>query len=138
MSNIRLAAILFCGALIGLGCKSENPVDNANDRPLLLAINANPITIAPNGTSNIAVEAFDQDGDALTITYSVSGGVIVGNNETAIFTADSAEGVKSITVKVADGRGGEIAGSASLNVTKNPALITLANQLLEQGLSGTQ
>jgi hypothetical protein len=138
MSYLRIAASLVCVALINLGCLGETSVDSVNTEPILLGINVNPITIAPNDTSNISVVAFDQDNDALTITYSASGGTIVGNNETAIFKADSAQGVKSITVKIVDGRGGEADGSASLNVAKNPELITLATQVLEQGMTGTQ
>jgi hypothetical protein len=138
MRKIRRAATFSWCTLIWLGCQSDNPVDSVNDKPVLLAINANPITIAPNGTSDIALDVIDQDGDALTVTYSASGGTIVGDGGTAIFTADSAEGVKGITVKINDGRGGEVSGSASINVTKNPALITIAVQLLEQSASGTQ
>lgn len=66
-----------------------------------------------------------------------SGGSIVGNTASVIWTAPSTAGTYSVAVTVKDGQGGEAQGSGSLNVI-TPAIVTQITGLahFEAGVNG--
>ena len=138
MTTPRRAGIVSTALLLFTGCLNEEPTNSVNVPPSLNAIIANPITIAPQGIARISLDAFDSNRDVLTVAYSTTSGSIFEEGGTATFTADTAEGVTWITVKLEDGHGGVASGSASINVTSNPATITVAAQLLPSSRAGVE
>jgi len=96
------------------GCDTTEP---GNNIPVISAVTVNPSSVNANGTATVSVTATDTDNDALNYAYMPSGGSIVGNTASVIWTAPSTAGAYSVTVTVSDGQGGEATGSGSLNVT---------------------
>ncbi len=106
-----LLLALFMG-LIFTSCKK----DPSNSNPVISGVTVSPGMVNANGTATINVNAIDPDGDALTYSYSVTGGAVTGSGATATWTAPSSEGAHSVTVTVADGKGGTATGNGALTV----------------------
>ena len=98
--------------------------DEENHAPTITSVVVNPTTVNANGITTVSVTAADQDGDALTYSYIVSGGSIIGNGATATWTAPAVEGANSVTVTVSDGKGGQASSNASLTVLAQVTQIT--------------
>ena len=74
-----------------------------NRQPEILAFNGNPLTLAPNETATISVDAVDPDDDVLTYTWTTTGGTINGDSATVNWTAPSEVGSYQVEVTVSDG-----------------------------------
>lgn len=94
---IRLILLLAITILI-IGCGEEE-----QNTPIIFSIKADPQIVLPNGTSNITVEAGDQDKDTLTYTWAVSSGNIEGSGKNVVWKSPNEEGKYEITVTVSDG-----------------------------------
>jgi hypothetical protein len=111
---------LIITLLLIAGCDTAEPKNNA---PEINSVTVNPPSVNVNGTATVTVDADDADNDPLTYTYMPSGGSIVGNTASVIWTAPSTAGAVSVTVTVKDGEGGEDTGSGNLMVTAS-AVVT--------------
>ncbi len=80
---------------------------------------ATPAAIDAAHTSKLAVEAWDLDGDPIAYTWSADLGSVAGKGATAVFTPPAVSGstVCTVTVEIADGRGGVAANSTFITVT---------------------
>lgn len=107
--------------LLVVGCKKTTEPEN--NAPVISAVTVNPPSVNVNDTATVTVTATDEDGDALTYSYMPSGGSIIGNTASVIWTAPSTAGAYSVAVNVTDGQGGEASGSGSLTVIQ-PAVVT--------------
>lgn len=69
--------------------------------------------------SNLTVNAIDADGDALSYSWTASGGAISGSGSSAVFTPPrvSTQTVFTVTVTISDGQGGTVASSVPITVT---------------------
>lgn len=90
--------------------------DAKNSNPVVSAVTVAPSSVNANGIASITVVASDPDGDALTYSYSVTGGAITGSGASVSWTAPSAAGAHSVTVTVSDGNGGTATGNGALTV----------------------
>ncbi len=103
-------------------CKKDE--DDKNNNPSIASVTVVPGSVAANGIATVSVAATDPDGDALTYSYSVSGGAIQGVGASATWTAPGQAGSCSVTVNVSDGKGGTASGNGSLTVTAAVTQIT--------------
>ena len=80
---------------------------------------ATPATITDTDTSTLTVAGFDSDGDALTYSWTSSGGRVDGIGSTVTFVPPTvtAPTTYQVTVYVADGRGGLLSSSIPIVVT---------------------
>jgi hypothetical protein len=90
--------------------------DATNGNPVVSAVTVAPSSVNANGIASVTVVATDPDGDALTYSYSVTGGAITGSGASVSWTAPSAAGAHSVTVTVSDGNGGTASGNGALTV----------------------
>ena len=103
-------------------CKKDE--EDKNNNPTIASVTVMPSSVAANGIATVSVVASDPDGDALTYSYSVSGGAIQGSGASASWTAPGQAGSCSVTVNVSDGKGGTASGNGSLTVTPAVTQIT--------------
>ena len=93
-----------------------NDPGSSNHPPVISDLTANPPSIDINQTTTITCDASDEDGDALTYTWSENGGIISGSGSTITWTAPSTAGTYTITCMVSDGNGGEATKSVAVIV----------------------
>lgn len=126
-SSTRTVALtvtwLTLGLLVCTGC--EETITPRNKPPVISSLTAVPDTVDIGGTSTLTAVADDADGDSLTYTWSAAYGTIDGTDETAIWTAPFASGVRDISLSVTDGHEGQADTSVSITVVA-PSLISLA------------
>lgn len=140
MRTISVVSLMMVTGLAASGCGTDNPFDNPPEptEPKLAGIIANPITVAPGDTSRITVQVADADIDTLSISFVATGGVISGAGAEAIFVAGQSETVATISVTLSGSLGPIASGAATINVTNNPPLISVASQQLNEQDTGNQ
>jgi hypothetical protein len=100
-----LAALLAAGGMILMaGCTK------ANHDPIITSITVTPddnVVVGSNIT--LTAVATDEDGDALTYEWTVTGGGTLSQSttNTVVWTAPAAEGNATVTCKVSDGHAAE-------------------------------
>lgn len=114
---ILLSALVLPLLVIMVSCNK----DEENSPPTTPTVTVNPPSVPANGIATVTVASSDPDGDQLTYGYTVSGGAIAPNGNTATWTAPSIAGAYSVTVTVSDGKGGQASNNGTLNVS---ALVT--------------
>jgi predicted secreted protein len=99
----------------------------ANHRPAITGLEAEPASVIPSGSCQIACNASDRDGDELSYNWSANGGKINGEGATITWTAPHSAGSYNVTVTVTDGRGGEVTNQVTITVraNKSPQIISL-------------
>jgi hypothetical protein len=97
-----------------------------NHNPAISSLTATPASVVTGANSTIRCTASDPDGDALTYSWTITGGSISGTGSTVTWTAPSTAGTFYITVIVSDGKGGTATRSVSITATnRNPAISSL-------------
>lgn len=98
---LPLAAALTCGLLLLVGCGENTP-------PVLGDIVADPADpVPPGGKVILTVSATDEDGDAITFSWTaVAGELDPSTGDTVTWTAPADLGKTTITVTADDGNGG--------------------------------
>jgi hypothetical protein len=89
----------------------------SNQNPVVTSVTANPASLAPGASSTITVVASDPNNDTLIYTYAATNGTVSGSGATATFLAGNA-GTASVSVTVADGRGGTANGSTNISIVQ--------------------
>src|SRR5581483_1432082 len=115
--------------------RTDNIPPQINHGPL-----ATPDTIDSASTTTVSVDAWDLDGDPLTYTWSADAGSLAGNGPSAVFTppAVTASTLVTVSVQVADGRGGVTSNSAFITVTPGKSSgLSLSPSTVGGGLSST-
>jgi hypothetical protein len=96
----------------------------ANIPPVVISITADPVIVAPEGSSNITVVAHDLDSENLTYHYSTTGGSIIGTGPNVTWKAPQVEDIYMISVKVNDGY--EDSNSKDVNITVSKIVLNRA------------
>jgi hypothetical protein len=104
---------LTLGAVLVSGCTLLNKA------PVISSLEADKDNLSVAESCEIRVAACDLDGDELSYEWQASRGTILGQSQVAIWTAPHSSGIYDVTVRVSDGRGGEVEGHLSLNVIPN-------------------
>jgi len=99
------------------------PAPPKPNRPPVAACSADPASVYEGSTSPVAihVNASDPDNDALTYSYTATGGSVDGTGSDVRWSPSGlAIGTYTVTAKVDDGRGGSATCSADVTVAKRP------------------
>jgi len=91
-----------------------------NTSPTIDSLGTDSEWILPSSSLQVACNASDIDGDALSYQWTATGGDISGTGEAVNWTAPQGVGLYSISVVVRDGRGGEDTAFLSLTVATLP------------------
>lgn len=135
---ITSAAIAVAAALLAILFNTVL----ANHRPAIASLAAEQEEVLPLGSSQIACNASDPDGDELSYQWSASGGSITGAGAAVTWVAPDEAGVYNITVLVTDSRGGEETGSITLSVetgippTVGDLIVTADHKYLKETATG--
>jgi len=129
--HLLLGVALLSFMVVVSSCKKEEK----NNNPTISNVTVTPASVPANGVAAVTVAAADQDGDALTYSYTVSGGAITGSGATATWTAPGQAGSYSVTVSVSDGNGGTASSNGSLTVSA-PVTQVVGTASFPAGTSG--
>ncbi len=132
----RLVPTLILLAVLSSGCSKSgsSPTSpggggSTNHSPTL-NVNTTTTHLVYGGAATITVTTSDPDGDAVTLSYSATGGTVSASGPTATtaaFTAGSQWGPAAVTVTATDGKGGSTQATASMYVQNpNPPAFTLS------------
>jgi len=124
-STLTYLGLFFLSMMIlsATSCKKDEE-DPPNTAPTIASVVVAPTSVNANGIATVTTTASDANGDALTYSYTVSGGSIVGNGASASWTAASQEGAYSVTVTVSDGLGGQASANGALTVLAATTQVT--------------
>lgn len=109
-----LVVLTLCTLLVVSCVEPNNP-------PAINKLQPEKDLVSPSGKCIIVCVASDVDDDHLSYTWSASGGSFSGTGSVVTWTAPDTPGAYTITVKVADGKGGEASGQLSMDVLINQA-----------------
>ncbi len=111
LKRLAVLTILVAATILIGGCVSVNKY------PVISSLDVEKDWVIPSGSCNIECIASDENGDSLDYTWSATAGTISGTGSTATWMAPDTLGTYAITVKVTDGRGGEITGQRTMYVS---------------------
>ena len=95
-----------------------------NAPPVVTSLSASTTTPRPDQLVNLTVTAYDSDNEPMTYNWSASGGSLRGGDTTATWSA-TIVGTYTVTVSVADARGGRTTASVALGPYNAPPVVTL-------------
>ena len=113
-----------------------------NHRPAIISLAAEQREVLPLGSSQIACNASDPDGDELSYEWSASGGSITGTGAVVNWVAPGEVGIYDIAVLVSDSQGGEDMRSIALSVeasippTLEGLIVTADHKYLKETATG--
>jgi iron complex transport system substrate-binding protein len=113
----RLALILVVLALMLTPLTACTSTSTADNPPVITSLTPSPSSVAPGESSTITCVASDPDGDALSYTWSATGGTISGVGNIITWVAPPATGVFTISVAVADDETGTATASCYVAAT---------------------
>ncbi|PRX27741.1 Tol biopolymer transport system component [Orenia metallireducens] len=117
-SNIFCKKIILCLILVLLtgviGCSNDDK--NSNKVPIIKEITASKTVLQPKENINILVDIFADNQEALTFTWSATGGTIEGAGNSVTYIAPSTAGKYTVEVNVEDVNGGVTNSSIILTV----------------------
>ncbi len=102
------------------GCAQPNSTEgnlNGNSPPEINSIVTDPVFITVGSTANITVDATDPDGDALSYSWVVALGDIIGSGSQVKYTAAyCCVGVNTVHVEIKDSKGASVKGTIDIEV----------------------
>ncbi len=107
-----LVVLTLC-TLLAVSCVEPN------NSPVINKLQAEKDWVSLSGESIIICVASDVDDDHLSYTWSATEGSFSGAGSVVTWTAPDTPGTYTITVMVADGKGGEASGQLSIDITIN-------------------
>ena len=119
LAPVVFAIVLASGCSIIAPPPAPPPPEPENTQPVIVYMTAQQ-QVSPSTSSEIKCVATDKDNDALTYTWSASGGEISGTGALINWTAPENAGDYTITATVTDGKGGEAQDSVTIAVTPKP------------------
>ena len=104
------------------GCVQPNSTDvntDGNEAPVINSITVDPVFVRVGTTTTVTVNATDPNGDALSYSWTVPLGDIIGSGQQVRYTAAfCCVGVNTVNVVVTDTKGASTTGS--INIEVNP------------------
>ena len=102
-----IISIFFCIILINCG----------NNPPFINSLTAEPQTIPVGGTVILTCDAYDDEDTTLEYIWDCTIGTIIGEGNTATWTAPNETGVFSISCEIMDSNDGHIIETIDISVT---------------------
>jgi Bacterial Ig domain len=103
------------------GCVQPTSVEtdvDGNNKPDIISITADRLSIRVGTSTTITVTATDPDGDNLSYSWTVALGDIIGSGNQVRYTAAfCCVGINTINIVVKDSRGSAVKGSINVEVT---------------------
>jgi hypothetical protein len=120
MNNKRrlVIPVIAVTAVLLLASSCATPTNN---QPIITGLEPEAEGVVPLGSLQVTCTASDPDGDELSYIWWASAGEISGGGTTVTWTAPASEGSHNVTVKVVDGRGGEVMDYVAITVRSNDA-----------------
>jgi len=121
----KVLTSLIVAAFLGItiwSCSSDDSDSStspSNYAPVISELISTAVQVAPDGTSDLYCFATDEDGDALTYTWTFTGGSITGTGSIVTWTAPAEIGTDTIKVVVSDGTD-SVNKSVVITVTATP------------------
>ena len=119
---MRFIVVDIIAVILFFGCTQPNPTESnlsGNRPPEIKSITTDPVFITVGSTANITVDATDPDGDALSYSWVVALGDIIGSGNQVKYTAAyCCVGVNTIHIEVKDSKGASASGT--INIEVNP------------------
>lgn len=116
-----LAGALLLSAVVLASCSSPPPPPPPpNHVPRIISLTADSFEVPVMRSTRISCVAVDADGDALSYSWSASGGTIEGDGSGVVWVAPEVPGEYSVRVTVSDGSGGEASRSLTLKAFERP------------------
>jgi hypothetical protein len=113
--KIALVSLVILTMILAGGC--------FNKPPTVTSLTPGATSVARGASCTVSCAATDPDNDALTYTWSTTGGAISGTGDAITWTAPTTEGSYSVTVNVSDGEE-TISDSCNIQVVNTPPVIT--------------
>jgi hypothetical protein len=117
-----IAVVLIVAVMAAVvACSSGEPAQptptvQPNQMPTITSLAANPTSVTPGGSSVVTCVAADPDGDALSYTWTFTGGSMSGTGDTITWVAPTAANTYTVKVNVNDGKGGVANSSVAIVV----------------------
>ena len=117
---LSMITLIFSGCGTPTAPNIPDQGDSINHKPIISDLSASPRTAFINQNITITCTASDQDGDALTYSWSSSPvWTINGSGSTIAWKSPATEGTYTITCTVSDDKGGEDKKSVNIEVDDN-------------------
>ena len=117
---MKIISLLLFTLFFALSCVQPNPTEgnsNGNRPPEINSITTDPVFITVGTTTNITIDASDPDGDALSYSWTVALGDIIGSGNKVKYTAAyCCVGVNTIHIEVKDSKGASVKGTIDIEV----------------------
>ena len=109
-----------------------------NNPPVINSLTASATSVQQGGTVNLSCSASDADGDALTYTWTKTGGTLSSTTGTStVWTAPTTVGTYTVTVTVSDGEA-SVNQSKTITVTETPNNPPVINSMTASATSVQQ
>ena len=127
-----VSAVVLAALLMG-GCGGGGGVGNRP--PTIAGLNPSATSVEPSGAVTFNASASDPDGDALTYTWSASGGTFDSTTiRNPTWTAPATIGLYAISLEVSDGHGRTATRNVTITVSQGTTGEYLFYENFESGL----
>jgi len=117
---LSIIILILSGCITPTAPNIPDQGDGINHNPIISDLYASPRTAYTNQNITITCNAYDQDGDTLTYSWSSSpGGTITGSGSTITWISPATEDTYTITCMVSDEKGGEDSMSVDITVASD-------------------
>ena len=119
-TTLFIVVLLVAVTVAAGACTSKK----ADQLPVIASLVALPVSVTPGGSATVTCIATDPDSDAVSYTWTFTGGSMSGTGSTITWVAPSAANTYVVTVSVSDGKGGVANDSVAISVlapTPTPA-----------------
>jgi len=89
---------------------------DSNNVPFVSSLIADSDTIKANDTTSITLSVSDADGDPLSISWTNTGGTIIGSDTLVNWISPNQPGTYTVYVSISDGNGGSIVSDISFQI----------------------
>jgi hypothetical protein len=113
--KLVLVSLVILTMLLAGGCFNKPPV--------ITSLTPSATEVARGASCTVNCVATDPDADALTYSWTATGGAISGTGSTITWIAPTTEGSYSVSVSVSDGKAAAVSDSCNIQVVNTPPVI---------------